>query len=268
MTCSATTLQVVRRGQCQRAADTDLIADKDTAQTRLLDYYLHTAQDADRWLAAHLGATPVPSVTPPAFAPVFPDRDAAVAWLTAERLNVHAAAEAEANAGRATYVADVAVAMHRFLSGHGHWGQAIALDEAALRFATDADDRFREACALALLGSMQRMVDEYPAAADSLERALRLFTDLGERLGQADAQMHIGALKRTMGDLPSAIRPHSRFTATRDTWKAKRPRSTILVRRSSLGATISVRRSSLGATISPLWPPSSRPSTLGDEPGT
>jgi tetratricopeptide (TPR) repeat protein/transcriptional regulator with XRE-family HTH domain len=193
------------REHARRAADADLLADKDTAQARLLDYYLHTAQAADRWLGAHLGATPVPSVTPPAFAPAFPDRDAAVAWLTAERLNVHAAAEAAANAGRATYVVDIAVAMHRFLSGHGHWGQALALDEAAVRFAADVDDRFRQACALALLGSMQRLVDEYPVAADSLERALLLFTDLGERLGQADALMNIGGLKRTMGDLPSAI---------------------------------------------------------------
>jgi tetratricopeptide (TPR) repeat protein/DNA-binding XRE family transcriptional regulator len=194
------------REHARRAADVDLLTDKDTSQGRLLDYYLHTARDADAWLGAHLDAMPAPAETPPAFAPSFPDRDAAVAWLTVERLNVHAIAEAAANEGQATYVVDVAVVMQRFLSGHGHWGQAIALDKAAVRFAADANDGFRQACALSLLGFMQRMVEDYPAAADSLEQARRLFTNLGERLGQADALMNIGALKRTMADLPSAIK--------------------------------------------------------------
>jgi tetratricopeptide (TPR) repeat protein/transcriptional regulator with XRE-family HTH domain len=193
------------REHARKAADADLLTDKDTAQARLLNYYLHTARDADSRLGAHLGAMPVPPVTPPAFAPAFPDRDASVAWLTAERLNVHAAAEIAADAGQATYVVDIAVAMQRFLSGHGHWGQAIALDEAAARFAAEAGDRFRQACSLALLGSMQRKVDDYLAAADSLEQALRLFTDLGESIGQADALMNIGGLKRAMADLQSAI---------------------------------------------------------------
>jgi tetratricopeptide (TPR) repeat protein/DNA-binding XRE family transcriptional regulator len=193
------------REHARRAAEADLLTDKDTAQTRLLGYYLHTARDADSRLGAHLGAMPVPSEAPPAFGPDFLDRDAAVAWLTAERLNVHAAAEAAADTGQAAYVVDVAAVMQRFLSGHGYWGQAIALDEAAVGFAAEAHDRFRQACALALLGSMQRMVDDNPAAANSLEQALRLFTDLGERIGQADALMNIGAVKRTMADLPSAI---------------------------------------------------------------
>ena len=150
--------------------------------------------------------------------------------------------------------------MHRFLSGHGHWGQALALDEVAVRFAADADDPFRQACALALLGSMQRLVDEYPVAADSSERALRLFTDLGERLGQADALMNIGGLKRTMGDLPSAITSQQTALALyRDAGhlEVKRPRLTILV-----------RRSSRGAITWPPWPPSSRPSTWRDAPET
>jgi len=193
------------REHARAAADADLLTDKDTARARLLDYYLHTARQADSRLGVHVGVVPGPSGTPPAFAPAFADRDGATGWLTAERHNVHAAAEAAAGSRRTAYVVDVAVAMQRFLSGHGHWSQAIALDEAAVRLAGQDGDRFRQACALKLLGSMQRMVDDYPNAAGSLEQALRLFTELGVPIGQADALMNLGATQRMTGDLPSAI---------------------------------------------------------------
>ena len=196
------------REHARAAADADLLADKDEALDRMLAYYLHTARDADSQLGARVGVMPGPPQAPPASAPSFPGRESAVGWLAAERLNVHAAAEVAAAAGHGAYVADVAAAMQRFLSGHGHWSQAIALDQAAARFAAQGDDRFRLACTLKLLGSMQRVVDDYPAAASSLEQALALFTGLGDRLGQADTLMNIGALKRTTGDLPSAIACH------------------------------------------------------------
>jgi tetratricopeptide (TPR) repeat protein len=92
-------------------------------------------------------------------------------------------------------VVDAAVTMQRFLSAHGYWNQAIALDEAAVRYAADDGDRFRQACALTLLGSAHRAAGDNTGAADSLDQALRLFTDLGERLGQAEALMNIGAVQ-------------------------------------------------------------------------
>jgi tetratricopeptide (TPR) repeat protein/transcriptional regulator with XRE-family HTH domain len=193
------------REYASRAAEASLVTDKDAARRRLLDYYLHTARAADGKLGAHLGAVPAPPPTRPAFAPVFADRDAAVAWMTAERLNLHAAAETAAAAGQTAYVVDAAVTMQRFLSAHGYWNQAIALDEAAVRYAADDGDRFRQACALTLLGSAHQAAGDNTAAADSLDQALRLFTDLGDRLGQAEALMNIGAVQRNLAELPAAI---------------------------------------------------------------
>ena len=194
------------REHARKAASEDELADKDTARTRLLDYYLHTARDAGQRLEPSTGpAMPEPPGVPPAYAPTFADRVSAVAWLAAERLNLHAAAEDAAGAGHGGYVVGIAAAMQPHLRSHGHWGQAIALHEAALRFAVEAEDEFCQAYTLKNLGAMQRMTDDYAGANASLELALRLFTGLGDLLGQADTLMNIGAVQRSLGDPASAI---------------------------------------------------------------
>ena len=194
------------REHARKAASEDELADKDTARTRLLDYYLYTARDADQRLETSTGpAMPEPPGAPPAYTPAFADRASATAWLAAERLNLHAAAEDAAGAGHGGYVAGIAAALQPYLRSHGHWGQAIALHEAALRFAVEAGDEFCQAYTLKNLGAMQRLTDDYTGANTSLELALRLYTGLGDLLGQADTLMNIGAVQRSLGELASAI---------------------------------------------------------------
>jgi tetratricopeptide (TPR) repeat protein len=194
------------REHARRAASEYELADKDTARTRLLDYYLHTARDASQRLETSTGAAmPEPPGARPAYAPTFADRASATSWLASERLNLHAAAEEAAGAGHGGYVVGIAAAMQPYLRSHGHWGQAIALHEAALRFALETENEFCQAYTLKNLGAMQRMTDDYAGASSSLELALRLFTGLGDLLGQADTLMNIGAVQRSLGDPASAI---------------------------------------------------------------
>ena len=194
------------REHARKAASEDELADKDTARTRLLDYFVSTARDAGQRLETPTGpALPEPPGAPPAYAPTFADRAGAAAWLAAERLNLQAAAEDAADGGPGGYVVSIAAALQPYLRSHGHWGQAIALHQAALRFAVEADDEFCQACTLKNLGAMQRMTDDYTGASASLELALRLFTGLGDLLGQADTLMNIGAVQRSLGDPASAI---------------------------------------------------------------
>ena len=194
------------REHARNAAREDELADKDTARTRLLDYYLHTTRDADQRLETSTWpARPEPPGAPPAYAPTFTDRASAAAWLADERLNLHAAAEDAADAGYGGYVVGIAAAMQRYLHSHGHWGQAIALHKAALRFAVEAEDEFWQAYTLKNLGAMQRMTDDYAGATASLELALTLFTGLGDLVGQADALMNMGAVQRSLGDPAAAI---------------------------------------------------------------
>ena len=105
-------------------------AERDAATGRLLDYYLHAARAADQHLASRAApGRPALAAAPP-MRPIT-GRDDALAWLNAERLNLHAAAGYAAASGRPAHAAGIPAAMHEFLRSQGHWDQALALHQAA-----------------------------------------------------------------------------------------------------------------------------------------
>ena len=61
-----------------------------------------------------------------------------------------------------------------------------------------------QAWALHDLGAVQRLTEDYPAAAASLTRALQTFRDLGDRQGQARALHDLGVVQRLTRDYPAA----------------------------------------------------------------
>jgi tetratricopeptide (TPR) repeat protein len=180
-------------------------ADRDAATGRLLDYYLHTARAADQHLNAR-ARSPAPALAAaaPARAADIAGRDDALSWMSAERLNLHAAASHAAASGRAGHAAAIPAAMHEFLRGQGHWDQAMTLHHAALRAAHDAGNQLAEARALTDLGDMQFLTDDYPAATASLTQALDLYRRLGDRLGEASALTSLGTVQHATGDYPAA----------------------------------------------------------------
>jgi tetratricopeptide (TPR) repeat protein len=171
------------------------------ASDRLLDYYLHTARAASRLLARRTsaGAAAV-TVVPPAHAPELSTREDAVAWMDAERLNLHAAADFAARHDRPGHATAIATAMQDFLRSRSHWDQALILHRAALEAARYTGDQLAEAGALTDLGDMQRLTGDYPAAAACSARALELYRSLGNRLGQAGALTDLSAVQRVTGD--------------------------------------------------------------------
>ena len=171
------------------------------ASDRLLDYYLHTARAASLLLARRnsAGAAAV-TVVPPAHAPELATREDAVAWMDAERLNLHAAADYAALHDRPGHATAIATAMQDFLRSRSHWDQALILHRAALEAARHTGDQLAEAGALTDLGDMQRLTGDYPAAAACSNRALELYRSLGNRLGQAGALTDLSAVQRVTGD--------------------------------------------------------------------
>jgi tetratricopeptide (TPR) repeat protein/transcriptional regulator with XRE-family HTH domain len=184
-------------------------AQRDAATTRLLDYYLNTARTAARHLTSHpaAGSQPDPS---PVQAPPITDHDDALAWLNAERLNLHAAASHAAAAGHPGHAAAIPAAMHDYLRSQGHWDQALALHQAALQAARDTGSQLAEARALTDLGDMQFLTDDYPAASATLTRALEVYQGLGDRSGEASALTGLGAVQHATGDSPAAAASLSR----------------------------------------------------------
>ena len=192
------------REYARAMAATAPAAERDAAAGRLLDYYLCAARAADQHLNRRAApVTPAP-VTPPVPAADITDTDDALAWLRAERLNLHAAAGYAAATGRPAHAAAIPAAMHEFLRSQGHWDQGMTLHRAALEAAHDAGNQLAEARALTDLGDMQFLTDDYPAAAASLAQALGEYRGLGDRLGEATALTSLGAIQDATGDTPAA----------------------------------------------------------------
>ncbi len=178
-----------------RAAAADDAAENQAAVGRLLDYYLHIAVAASQHVAWRTSITgPPPPGSAPAWAPEMRTEEQAIAWLRAERANLHACADYAATHGRLVHVVWIPVAIIGFLHTQGHWNEAASFGQAALAAARTIGDGQGQACALTQLGSVQELTGDYPAATASLTRALQLFGDLGDRRGQAGTSINLGEL--------------------------------------------------------------------------
>ncbi|WP_052745799.1 tetratricopeptide repeat protein [Allosalinactinospora lopnorensis] len=175
-------------------------ADRDAALDRLLDYYLYTAQAADRHLARRTPTgVPEASTTPPAWVPDLPTREAAAAWMRTERLNLHAAAEHAAGHDRPGHTIAIPAAMDGFLRAHGHWDQARSLHHTALEAARDTGDRRAEAETLNSMGELLLASATHAKAQARHEQALRIARDIALPVEQARALEGIGRCRLQHG---------------------------------------------------------------------
>jgi tetratricopeptide (TPR) repeat protein/transcriptional regulator with XRE-family HTH domain len=183
----------------------DLDNDRDQATVRLLDYYQHTAASADALIAYQ--ARPAPAAAEgvsPAAVPDLAGREQALAWARAERANLFACLDHAAGTGQRTRVIALTAGLAGLLRRDGSWAEAVTRHTAAVQAARHLGDRLGQANALNDLGVVQRLTDDYLAAAQVLEQALGIYRDLGDRLGQANALKDLGAARLAMDDYLAA----------------------------------------------------------------
>jgi hypothetical protein len=170
------------REHARMLASLDDAADCDAAAGRLLDYYLHAVVVAGQriapWGTIAAGRLPPGGLT--VGAPPLPTPEHAVAWLEAERPNLHATVGYAAASGRSLHANAIPSALSGFLGTYGHWDQALALHQAALAAARDAGDRPGQADALHHLGIIQHLTGDNQAAAASQQQALAIFRGAGD----------------------------------------------------------------------------------------
>src|SRR6185437_2514423 len=177
---------------------------RDQALGRLLDFYQHAAQVADAYLTRYTRGAAARPVTPPAAEPALPDRDRALAWMTAERTSLLACigdAAARQDHGR---VAGLTAAIASHLRSDGPWPLAITLHTAAVNAAQYLGDRCCEVNALNDLGDMRRMTGDYEGAADVLDQARDISRAVGDQLGEATALLNLGIVRQITDDRPAA----------------------------------------------------------------
>jgi tetratricopeptide (TPR) repeat protein/transcriptional regulator with XRE-family HTH domain len=222
----------------------DDAADREAAVGRLLDYYLRTSAVASRLITRRPAPIP-PVASPPGDAWEPASRDEAIAWLEAERTNLHDCVDYAAAHALPVHAVWIPAQLGDFLGTRGYWDQALTLhrtaadiarakgDRAGLAAALcnfgyihyllaqyspaikilsealgmyrDLGDQLRQADVLNLLGTMQCNIDDYPAATASVTEALALCQETGDRLGQADALGILSGLQGVDGDFRAAI---------------------------------------------------------------
>jgi transcriptional regulator with XRE-family HTH domain/tetratricopeptide (TPR) repeat protein len=181
--------------------------DRDTAISRLLDYYQHVSARADALIARQARpAVDTADGDAPASAPSLADREQALAWARAERDTLLACLDRAAATGQYTRVIGLTAGLAGLLQHDGPWAEAITRHAAATQAAQYLDDRLAYANALNDLGDARRLTTgDIPAAAHAFEQALAIYRDLGSRLGQANALTSLGMARRLTGDHPAAV---------------------------------------------------------------
>ena len=194
------------REHARALAAADDPAESGAAAGRLLDYYLHAAVTAGQhfalWVRTH--HRPPPG-NPPADIPSLSAADQAIAWLEAERPNLHAAVHYAAASGRSLYAVQIPAAISGFLGARGLWDQSEALHQIALAAARRSGDRPGQATALGELGVLAWLTGDYAAAAVRLADAAALYADTGDQPDQAYALTSLGFVQRLTGDCQAAL---------------------------------------------------------------
>ncbi len=189
---------LIRGYAAVRAARDDPEAEQRQAVGRLLDYYLHTADRADRVLHPFRHRTPVPVTQPPAAGPALGTQEDAAGWLESEWRNI---LEAARHAGRREWkqkCADLIHVLADFVEIKAHWDEAIAAHTIALQACRDLADPPRIAQASLALSAVRQQTGQHEAALPLAEEAAAIYRSLADRRGEAESLDQIGlAYQRT-----------------------------------------------------------------------
>ncbi len=184
---------------CARRDDPE--TERRQAVRRLLDYYLHTAGQADRVLYPARRRPPLGADQTPAWAldgPALGTAEEAAAWLDAEWRNILQAARYAGRHEWKQQCADLTYLMAGFLEVSACWEEAAAAHALALQASRDLADPARIARAALTLSAVRQQTGQHEAAIALAEEAAALCRSLADRRGEAEALDQLGlAYQRT-----------------------------------------------------------------------
>jgi DNA-binding SARP family transcriptional activator/tetratricopeptide (TPR) repeat protein len=168
------------------------------AMSRLLDYYLHTTDRADRVLHPLRRRAPVPETQLPAASPPLGTQEDAAGWLESEWRNILQAAR---YAGRHEWkpkCADLIDLLADFMEIRAYWDEAAAAHALALQASRDIADPARIARAALALSAVRQQTGQHEAAIPLAEEAAAIYRSRADRSGEAAALDQMGqAYQRT-----------------------------------------------------------------------
>jgi DNA-binding SARP family transcriptional activator/tetratricopeptide (TPR) repeat protein len=174
------------------AARDDPEGEQRQAVGRLLDYYLHSADQADRVLHPFRRQMPVPVTRLPVASPALGTEEDAAGWLESEWRNILQAAQHAARHEWKQKCADLTHMLADFLEISAYWDEAISAHTLALQACRDLADPARIAQASLDLGAVCQQVGRHEVAIPLAEGAAAICRSLADRGGEAGALDQIG----------------------------------------------------------------------------
>ncbi len=196
---------LIRGYAAVRAAREDPEPEQRQAVGRLLDYYLHTADQADRVLLPFRRRMPASVTQPSAASPALGTQENAAAWLESEWRNILQAAQ---HAGRHEWkqkCADLTHVLAGFVEIRAYWDEAIAAHTLALQACRDLVDPARIAQASLELSEVSQQTGRHEATLPLAEDAAAIYRSLADRRGEAEALDQIGMAHQRAGRFREAL---------------------------------------------------------------
>jgi DNA-binding SARP family transcriptional activator/tetratricopeptide (TPR) repeat protein len=178
---------LIRGYAAECAARDDPPAQQRQAVSRLLDYYLHTADQADRVLHPFRRRMPVQVTHVPAAGPALGTSEDAAAWLRTEWRNILRAARHAGDHEWKRKCADLTHVLADFIQIQAHWDEAITAHTVALQAARDLADPARTAQAALELSAVRQQAGAHEPALALAEEAAAIYRSLADQAGEAEA---------------------------------------------------------------------------------
>src|SRR6185437_13363935 len=175
---------------CARREDPE--HERREAVGRLLDYYLQTADRADRVLYPHRRRMQVPVIHPPADSPPVETQEDAASWLDLEWRSILQAGQHAGEHEWKRQCADLTHVLAGFLETTAHWDEAIAAHTLALQAGRDLDDPARIARAALELSVVSQQTGRHEATLLLAEEAAAIYNSSGDGRGRAEAVDRVG----------------------------------------------------------------------------
>ena len=183
------------------------------ASRRVFEWYLHTADQADRVLNPHRRRLDLDLRSPVREPKLFADWTEALAWCELERVNLVSATRAAAVRGMHALAWQIPLASWSFFRLRSHWSDWIGSFTIALSACQQAGDRYAEAWVRSNLGIGYKQLGDHENALAQFTEAINLRRALGDGYGEGQTLHHLGALLEVLGRQDEALGCYRRSLA-------------------------------------------------------
>ena len=165
---------LLREYAADRLAHDGPRTERDGAVTRLMSWYLHTVNNADRMVFGYRDAVPMLPLADGVRPLQFADEDAVARWIAKEKASIVGVLRSSPQPG---YVWRIANGAGELFSRYGHYDEVVAMMTAGAEAARLNGDVLPEADTLSNLAHFHIKLHDYAAADRLLERAQRVLGD-------------------------------------------------------------------------------------------